>query len=170
MTKHILFPIILTAVVITILGLVSQKYQNLNKQNQNKTKLNLNKPKTTKIVLKDKEIEVEIAKTEEERTKGLSHRESIGNYQGMLFIFPQKDVLPTFWMKDMKFPLDIIWINDGKIVKIDENVDYPKENSQKNLTLYKPPTPVDFVLEVKAGFSRENNWQAGDVAKIPEGI
>jgi len=169
MTKHILFPIIITAIVIGTLGFVSQKYQQQTFP-KNQTKTETNNSKIVKVAVKDKEIEVEVAKTEEERIKGLSQRESMGNFQGMLFVFPQKDVVPTFWMKDMKFPLDIIWINDGKIVKIDENVAYPKDNSQQNLPLYKPSTPVDFVLEVKAGFSKENGWKAGDSVKIPENI
>ncbi len=169
MTKHILFPITLTAIIIVALGIVSKKYQQQSSL-QEQTKTEATNSKTTKITIKDKEIEVEVAKTEEERIKGLSQRESIGNYQGMLFIFPEKDVEPTFWMKNMKFPLDIIWINDGKIIKIDENVDYPKDNTQQNLPLYKPPTPVDFVLEVKAGFSKENGWKTGHSVKIPENL
>lgn len=169
MTKHIFFPIILTALIIFTLGFVSKKYQQ-KALSANKTNVESNNPKTVRITIKDREIETEVADTEEERIKGLSQRESMGNYQGMLFIFPQKDVIPTFWMKDMKFPIDIIWVNDGRIVKIDENIDYPKDGSQQNLPVYKPPTPVDFVIEVKAGFSKLNNWKTGDVVKIPENI
>ena len=169
MTKHILFPIFLTALVIVFLGFASKKYQQ-GTTAQKPTETQTNAPKTARIKIKGKEIEVEIAKTEEERTKGLSDRDSIGNFQGMIFVFPQKDVTPTFWMKDMKFPIDIIWINDNKIVKIDKNIDYPKGQTKESLPLYKPPSPVDYVLEVKAGFSEENSWELGNAVEIPENL
>ncbi len=169
MTKHILFPIFLTALVIIVLGFASKKYQQETPL-QKPIETQANTPKTARIKIKGKEIEAEIAKTEEERIRGLSNRNSIGNFQGMIFVFPQKDVTPTFWMKDMRFPIDIIWINDNKIVKIDENLDYPKEQTNQSLSLYKPPSPVDYVLEVKANLSKENDWKEGDAVEILDNL
>src|SRR4030042_2564613 len=57
-------------------------------------------------------IFVEIADTPEKRSQGLSGRDNLSQNQGMLFIFNQP-AIPSFWMKDMNFPLDFIWINNN---------------------------------------------------------
>jgi len=65
-------------------------------------------------------FEVEIAKSQEEKKKGLSLREDLPFNSGMLFVY-NKENFYSFWMKDMNFPLDIIWINaDNKIVHIEK--------------------------------------------------
>ena len=81
---------------------------------------------------------------------------------GMLFIFDNY-LQPSFWMKDMHFPLDIIWIKDNTIVKIDKNV--PLENNQ-NLTKYKPQQPINKVLEVNAGYTRRYDIKVGNKIKF----
>ncbi len=124
-------------------------------------------PAVKTITLGEKSINVEVADTESERSLGLGKRESLGENTGMLFVFEDKDVLRTFWMKDMAIPLDIIWINDDKVVKIDKNVPAPPANtSDENLTQYKAPSPIDYVLEVNAGFSDKNDTKAGDTVDL----
>ncbi len=92
-------------------------------------------------------IEVEIADSEEERQRGLSNRNSLGEMNGMLFLFGQ-DGKWSFWMKDTRIPLDIIWANsDGTIVHIEKNVEpdsYPAAFTSDEL--------ARMVLEVNAGF------------------
>src|SRR3972149_4363578 len=67
-------------------------------------------------------IKTEIAGTPAERTRGLSGRECIGKNQGMLFVFDKPDYYP-FWMKNMRFPIDIIWIDASKkVVYVKSNV------------------------------------------------
>jgi uncharacterized membrane protein (UPF0127 family) len=104
-------------------------------------------------------IPVEIAKTEAAREKGLSSRPSLDKNKGMLFIFSKSD-FHQFWMRDMNFPIDIIWINDGKVVGITPNVsnDFDSVGPQ----VYSPPQPAQYVLEVNAGFSAEKNIEIGD--------
>lgn len=116
-----------------------------------------------KIVnVKGVEISVEIADTADKKAKGLSGRKSLDKGSGMLFIFP-KDTEPAFWMKDMFFPIDIIWINDDKITQIDKNVTNPTSGTDDSqLPLYRPSLPIDYVLEVNAGFSDKNNFEVGD--------
>ncbi len=113
-----------------------------------------------KVKIKDKIIWVDLAQTAEERAKGLGGRIDLADYEGMLFVFSHKD-LPVFWMKDMKFPIDIIWLNDNEIVDITENVSAPIEG-QENLPLYQPSQKVNYVLEVKSGFVRDNHINIGD--------
>ena len=129
-------------------------------------------PYTTKLKVKDVSLRVEVVNTPENITLGLSGREKFKPSQGMLFDFtPQfstetakaAGITPNFWMKEMKFDLDIIWIKDKKIVGITKNVPKP-EPGQRNqdLPLYPAPQPIDMVLEVLAGWSDENKVEIGD--------
>lgn len=114
-------------------------------------------------------VEVEIANNDIKRQRGLSGRATLGEGKGMLFTFEdRKDTLyPVFWMKDMKFPIDIIWINEDKVVYLDRNVP-PADPKMvdKDLTLYVPPMPVSAVLEVSAGSVLKNNITVGSKVKI----
>jgi uncharacterized membrane protein (UPF0127 family) len=112
----------------------------------------------TKIIIDDKIVNVEIADTAEKHYQGLSNRKNLCDDCGMLFIFPDKKDR-IFVMRNMNFPLDIIWIDDDKIVKIDKNLPPEDENPVNN---YSSDAPVDYVLEVNEGFADKNNIKAGD--------
>jgi len=114
------------------------------------------------ISINKHQIQVELADTPQKRSQGLSDRQSIPADQGMLFIFDDYSQ-PGFWMKDMHFPLDIVWLEDYTIIKIDKNV--PLENNQ-NLTVYKPSQPINAVLELNAGYIDEKNIKIGDRVEI----
>jgi len=119
-------------------------------------------PQTPFVTIKNIDIEVSVARTPSEKEHGLSGTERLGEYQGMIFEFIPKSK-PNFWMKDMLIPLDLIWIDGGKIVKIDKNVPNPEANTpDSRLKLYSPNSPVDYVLEVNAGFSDKNGIVVGD--------
>ena len=152
MLKQLLFPLAGVAAFIIVVGLLSQ----------GKIKLD-GATKTETLKIGAKEINIQIADNDEERSKGLSGVTSLGESEGMLFVFDSKDVTPSFWMKGMKIPLDIIWIDDGKIVKIDNNVPFP--NQEK---LYTPGQPIDYVLEVNVGFSDKNSLKIGDAIDTSE--
>lgn len=123
-----------------------------------------------KIKIKNQEITIDVARTEEERRIGLSKYETIAPDFGMLFVVPQNSK-PKFWMKGMKFPIDIIWIDDGKIVKINDNVPILKRNLQDTqIPTYAPDNPVDFVLEIAAGTAKKRNFVVGDDIFIPSSI
>jgi uncharacterized membrane protein (UPF0127 family) len=96
------------------------------------------------------ELNVEIASTPEEIQHGLSGRNEIGS-DGMLFVVsPPRQT--AFWMKDMLFPLDIVWISNNKITGFEKNVPIPPFNTtDDNLPLYNSPSLVDYVLELPAG-------------------
>jgi len=113
------------------------------------------------ILLKDKEFGVYIADTDYLRNKGLSETSSLASNYGMLFVFPEDD-LYGFWMKDMFFPIDIIWIDKNLvIVHIETNVlpeTYPK--------VFFPSVPARYVLELSAGQSDFLKLKIGDSIKI----
>jgi len=94
-------------------------------------------------------LRVEIANTPKERVRGLSNRESLAQDTGMLFIFEKADTY-TFWMKDMRFPLDVIWIQGGKVVGVQSNIEPPRTPDAPPQT-FTPLVPVDKILEVPAG-------------------
>jgi hypothetical protein len=117
----------------------------------------LNKTNQKIIYIKDIPIKVALAQSETQKTKGLSGVKKLAEGKGMLFVF-DKMQQNNFWMKDMNFPLDIIWFNDKKeIVLIEENVTpetFPNTFGGDVLSMY--------VLEVNAGFVVKNNITIGD--------
>lgn len=121
------------------------------------------------ITINDKKFNLYVADTVEELQKGLSGRDNLKDDEGMLFVFSEKGE-HAFWMRDMKFPIDIIFINDNKIVDIYRNVQPPEDNSSTSqLPTYAPSEPSNYVLEVKAGLSEKNDITEGDTVKI-EGL
>lgn len=116
------------------------------------------------LIMGSKQFTVERVDNQEEQAKGLSGRDSIGS-DGMLFIFPSSSIA-KFWMIDMQFDLDFIWINDGKVVEITPNVPKPEPGMlSSELPTYQPSVPVNAMLEVNAGFAAQQGIQVGDVVK-----
>jgi len=161
MTKHIFFPIVLVAIFIAIVGIFATKY---SKPDLNSSQA----PHSQKTVeVSGNTINIEVANTEALREKGLSERDSLNENSGMLFVFPQKGIAPSFWMKGMKFNIDIIWIGGNKVVDITKDATIPKEGApDSSLSLYKPNSPIDYVLEVNANYSSSHNIKIGDEVKI----
>lgn len=122
-------------------------------------------PKKTSIKIKGQEFRVEIANTPYLRSKGLSGRELLPEDAGMLFVF-EDSAVQTFWMKEMKFSLDIIWIRDNRIVGIERNVQPEPGKSVFSLTTYHSPAPVNRVLEINAGLSEKYGFEVGDMVEL----
>ncbi len=104
-------------------------------------------------------IPVLVAKDSEDIKRGLSNRDSLASEDGMLFIFP----IPKqyrFWMKDMRFPIDIIWIDNERVVGITERAE--NNFDPENPKFYRPPEKASCVLEVNAGFAKEKKISVGD--------
>lgn len=157
MIKKLYLPLFGVAAFIILVGLLTKS----------PTKFGLVKDSSTKLKIGNAEIKVTLADTPEKRKKGLSGTTVLNENEGMIFIFDEKDITPSFWMKDMLIPIDIIWINDNKIVRIDKNVAPPTKNtSDSDLPLYKPDTPIDYVLEVNGGFSDKNSLIVGSETKF----
>lgn len=103
-------------------------------------------------------VYVEVAATPATRAQGLSGHAPLAADEGMLFIFEQPG-LHGFWMKDMLFPLDFLWIRDG--VLVDLTPDVPAPVPGQPLPSYFPREPVDAMLEVPAGFARQHGLKLG---------
>jgi uncharacterized membrane protein (UPF0127 family) len=106
---------------------------------------------------------VDLADTPEKRFQGLSGREVLEEGTGMLFVF-QEERQHTFWMKDMRFPLDMIWITaECAIADIIADVPNPPPDQIDGvLPTYSPSAPGTFVLELNAGVAASSGLQTGD--------
>ncbi|HRH32096.1 MAG TPA: DUF192 domain-containing protein [bacterium] len=113
----------------------------------------------------DVTLSVRVADNPWERTRGLSGltAEQV-KAQGMLFVFPEAEV-QRFWMKGMELPLDVLWIRDGKIISLDENVPAPKAGEEP-ASMTSEPIPVDMVLELPAGYAKHFDLRPGSPLKI----
>lgn len=121
---------------------------------------------TTSVVVKDLKIEAILADEADERKKGLSDRDGLPISQGMLFVFDKSDTY-AIWMKDMKIPVDIIWVDqDKKVVDIAQNALPEPGKSDEELKIYRPKGPAKYVLEINAGLSKLHNLQVGDVVNF----
>ena len=116
-----------------------------------------------RIQIRDAEIRAEEAATPDERAQGLSGRLALADNEGMFFVFDTPDYY-QFWMKDMNFPLDIIWIGEDLVIKdIKENI-----SPETFPMAFSPASPALYVLEAQAGFSRKNGLITGDKVIIHE--
>ena len=114
-------------------------------------------------------ITAELAVSDEERQLGLMFREKINSDQGMLFLFKEEG-FHSFWMKNMNFPLDIIWLDRDKIiVHIESNVPPCRELPCSS---YTPQFPASYVLELKTGSVGKNQLKMYDKLDfvIPPGV
>lgn len=103
-------------------------------------------------------VVVEVADSPAERARGLSDRGALSPDAGMLFTFDEPDER-QFWMKDMRFPIDIVWIRDGRVIGVDANV--PVEDGPP-WTTYRSPESVDAVLELNAGMAERHAVTNGE--------
>lgn len=94
---------------------------------------------------------------------GLSQTDSLPVDRGMLFLYDTPGFY-QFWMKGMKFPLDILFIRDSTIVTIARNVPPPSGNG--DLPLYAPDKPANKVLEINAGLCDKYGIREGDTVEI----
>ncbi len=111
------------------------------------------------VYIKGKEIRVEVAKTGENRARGLMERKSLGKNEGMLFIFDEEGY-HGFWMKNTYLPLSIAFMTkDGKIVSI-------TDMKPLDLSTHNPPQPILYALEMNKGWFAANGIKAGDVLRF----
>lgn len=121
------------------------------------------------IEVGDQTLTVELADTGDLQTRGLSYRDGLAPGMGMLFVYPFAEN-HTFWMKGMRFCLDIVWINDGAITGAAENACPEPGVADAQLARYPSAGPAQFVLEVPAGWLKEHGFGAGtpvDLSAVP---
>lgn len=101
-------------------------------------------------------IKAEVAASASDRAVGLMHRESIGESEGMYFVF-DTDGPHTFWMRNVNFAIDILWL-DGDMKVVDIATAKP---CAEKCPGYAPATPARYVLEIPAGFAAAHSITTG---------
>ena len=109
------------------------------------------------VKIAGKKLKVDLVLTPEAQERGLSGRIGLGEDEGMLFVFDHPDKY-SFWMKDMNFPIDIVWLGeDLKVIYLKKNAS-PESYPQT----FTPNGEARYVLEVSPLFSEKNNLKEGD--------
>jgi uncharacterized membrane protein (UPF0127 family) len=114
------------------------------------------------VTIRHQRVTLEITNTRHEQSRGLGGRDSLAWGHGMLFEYP-KPAFPAFWMKDMRFDIDIVWIRDGRIVDISHRVKYSPDGPGPT---YRPKALTDTVLEVPSGYALAHSWRVGDTVTL----
>ena len=118
--------------------------------------------KYANVKIGDTKIRAEIADTFIKQTKGLMFRKSLPENEGMLFVFDDENY-HSFWMMNMSFPIDIVWINkEKKVVDITKNA----QPCKISCTIYRPKEEVMYVLEVNANFTEEHEVGIGSLLEF----
>ncbi len=109
---------------------------------------------STKVYIGDVELDAIIADSFIKRVIGLMYRDSIKENECMLFTFPHESML-GIWMKGMKFPIDILWLDSSKeIVTIKENI---QPCNKLPCHTYYPERKSMYVIELHSGFVKKNS-------------
>ena len=124
-------------------------------------------PERTRVTIRGHSIEAEVARSASEQTRGLSGRPGLAPNAGMVFPYTAAGRL-GFWMKEMRFDLDLVWIRDGRIVDISHFVPAPRTGASMldDLPTFRPGEPADTVLEVVAGTAKVRGWEPGDSVRF----
>jgi len=110
------------------------------------------------MTIRNRAVFLEFARSPAQQARGLGGRESLTWHHGMLFEYASPR-FPGFWMKDMHFDIDIVWIRESRIVEISHRV--PHFDDHPGPTI-RPRELVDSVLEVPAGYAQAHGWRVGD--------
>ena len=118
-------------------------------------------PPASLAVFEGVTVTLEVARTNEERAKGLGGHAPLGETEGMLFVF-DRPAFHAFWMKGMLFALDLIWIENGVVVHVERDAPhFPPETDDRELPIYAPAAMASYVLEVNAGFTALHGIDVG---------
>lgn len=121
------------------------------------------KKKMFSLTIQGKKLQVEVARSEQEKSRGLMFRKKLGENEGMLFVYGEEEIL-SFWMKNTPIPLSIAFINkSGRIVDIQDMEPF-------SLKTHVSAYPAQFALEVNRGWFKQNGIGIGAVVKLPSNI
>ena len=105
------------------------------------------RPMKTRVIIGNKTFYADLAVTNQEKELGLGNRTSLAADHGMIFVYDHEEQY-RFWMKNMRFPIDILWIKGNIIVDISKNVPI---QTGSDLPVYTSVVPVNIILELPAG-------------------
>lgn len=109
-------------------------------------------------------IHAEVVSSTAALSQGLSGRDGLADDRGMLFLFPEPGYY-GFWMRDMRFPIDILWLQGGTVVELWANA--PAPNPGQAPARRDPSQLADAVLEVPAGSAARWGLGVGSQVRLP---
>lgn len=149
--------ILLIALLLTALALFVTFFDTQDTAPVQSSKIN----PTRTILFENVSVRVAAADTEPLRQRGLSGMTGLAPDQGMLFVF-DKDGMYSFWMHEMLFSIDILWLAaDGQVVHIEKDV-----SPQSYPASFTSDSPARYVLELPAGFSDQHRIIIGSSASL----
>ena len=122
---------------------------------------------TATLVVGPTTFRAAVASTPDQKQSGLSGVTTLRSDEAMYFPFDGQSNV-SFWMKDMVIPIDILWVEDGKVVQIDDNIQPPTPGTPDvNLKRYPSPTnSLDAVIEIGAGQSSRLKLTTGSTVSF----
>ena len=114
------------------------------------------------VEIAGKRVAVEVADTPAKQRLGLGQRDTLPWDTGMYFPYERPGIY-SYWMKGMRFSIDIIWIRNSRIIDLHTEIPFVKG---ENGPTVRPREAVDAVLEVPAGYTRTQGWRIGDRVKL----
>ncbi len=109
------------------------------------------------VTILGQRVEVVLARSKAEQSLGLGRRDGLAWDSGMLFLYDRAGFY-SFWMKEMRFDIDIVWIRDDRIVDISHGVRHDPGGTGDKV---RPRELVNAVLEVPAGYAASHGWRPG---------
>lgn len=123
-------------------------------------------PEEHNVTLKGEPLRVLIADTPLLRFKGLGGRESLGEYDGMLFLFPES-ARHGIVMRDMLFSIDVVWFSEGNVIDVAQRLPLATNVPEDQMRGYFPRVDADMVLELPAGWAADRELKIGDRLTLP---
>lgn len=108
---------------------------------------------------------LEVADTPAKQERGLGYRDALAEGTAMYFPYARAGY-HSFWMKGMRFDIDIVWIREERIVHIESRVPAQRGEPESALKVYRPRAPADAVIEVNAGEAEKRGWKIGDRVEV----
>jgi hypothetical protein len=139
--KKILFSLLSSIILIIIALIVRAVWINYREERE---------PHTVRVG--DSTFDVNIADSPFRRMRGLAGLEALPEDEGLLMLFGEKDT-PTIWPKNLKFPIDIVWIDDSTVVGVEKNAIAESNFVLDGIKLYIPGQPINKVLQINAGLA-----------------
>lgn len=156
--------VLILAIMLTVISGMCLSQENVKPPSQATTTTTMEPVPENAVIFKDGTvIPIELARTDAQQMRGLMYREGISENEGMLFIF-DKDDYYDFWMKNMNFPIDMVWMDsDFKVVHIEKDA---PPCTTRPCPLYGPEKPTRYVLEIKANLSDKRGIEVGDMLDV----
>lgn len=160
--------ILLAAVTLVIFSILSCKSYATELQDSNKTSVNnpdfYPQYKKTTVSINGYKVLLALASTDEQRIKGLSGLEKLNENEGMLFLFDQPSK-QGFWMNEMKFPIDIIWLDsNGRVIHTERNLEPCRIFMACHV--YTPQVDSLYVIELRSGFTNDHSIMNGTIINL----